>query len=74
MELTLRILKLMNRDETSIEYVDDRPGHDFRYSVDYKKIHDELGYRPAIDFDSGLFKTIAWYVENESWWKSLEMN
>ena len=73
-ELTLRILKLMNKDETSIQFVDDRLGHDFRYSVNYKKISDELGYRPAMDFDSGLFETIAWYIENESWWKSLKMN
>ncbi len=73
-ELTLRILKLMNKDETSIQFVDDRLGHDFRYSVNYKKIYDELGYRPAMDFDSGLFETIAWYIENESWWKSLKMN
>jgi dTDP-glucose 4,6-dehydratase len=74
MELTLRILKLMNRDETSIQYVDDRLGHDFRYSVNYMKIYDELGYRPAMEFDTGLFETIAWYIENESWWKSLKVN
>ena len=57
-----RILQKMNLDESSIEYVSDRPGHDFRYALDSGKIQRELDWQPAVDFSVGLDKTIDWYV------------
>lgn len=71
-EIAKRILKIMGKDEEHIEYVQDRPGHDRRYSVDWSKINKELGWKPEFDFDTYLKKTIDWYVENESWWKKLK--
>jgi dTDP-glucose 4,6-dehydratase len=67
-ELTKKILSLMDKDETSIEFVKDRLGHDFRYSVDCSKIK-ELGFTPVDDFETQLKNTIKWYQENEKWWK-----
>ena len=71
LSLTLKIIKLMGKDESSIRFVDDRLGHDLRYSVDIKKISEKLGYKPQIDFESGLRNTLNWYQENESWWRPL---
>jgi dTDP-glucose 4,6-dehydratase len=71
-DITKMLLFAMGRDESCIEYVGDRLGHDFRYSVDWSKIHDELGYSPKIKFEFGLKETIKWYVQNESWWKPLK--
>ncbi len=50
-----------------ITFVKDRPGHDRRYAIDARKIERELGWRPAETFDSGIRKTVAWYLENPSW-------
>jgi dTDP-glucose 4,6-dehydratase len=72
MELTSRILDLMDRDESSIEYVEDRLGHDLRYSVDTSKITRELGYMPLVDLGQGLRETVEWYQGNESWWRPLK--
>ena len=57
--------------EELIEFVTDRPGHDARYAIDATKLEDELGWRAHEDFDSGIEKTVAWYLENEWWWKPL---
>lgn len=54
-----------------VEFVNDRPGHDKRYAVDATKLSTELGWRPHESFESGMARTIAWYVENESWWKAI---
>ena len=54
-----------------VENVEDRLGHDLRYSVDITKISTELGYRPAIDFSEGLADTVDWYRENRAWWEPL---
>jgi dTDP-glucose 4,6-dehydratase len=54
-----------------IEYVTDRPGHDARYAIDATKLEDELGWRAAEDFDSGIAKTVEWYLANEWWWQPL---
>ena len=66
------ILESMGADETSIEFVEDRKGHDIRYSVDWTKISKELDYAPQISFENGLRDTIDWYRNNEEWWKPLK--
>jgi dTDP-glucose 4,6-dehydratase len=71
-EITELILNSMGADESAIEYVEDRKGHDLRYSVDWTKINRELGYEPQVEFDHGLVETIQWYQENEAWWKPLK--
>ena len=71
-ELTDLILRKFGRDESSIEYVADRLGHDLRYSVSHGKITQELGYQPKIRFEEGLEQTIEWYKNNESWWRPLK--
>lgn len=71
-ELTDLILRKFARDESSIEYVADRLGHDLRYSVSHEKITRELGYQPKIQFEEGLEQTIEWYKNNESWWRPLK--
>ena len=72
LEITGLILDAMGADESSIEYVKDRKGHDLRYSVDWGKIRSELGYEPQVKFEDGLRDTIQWYRDNESWWKPLK--
>ena len=72
LEITDLILKAMGADKTSIEFVEDRKGHDLRYSVDWSKIKRELGYEPQVTFEVGLEQTINWYRENETWWKPLK--
>ncbi len=71
-EITSLILEEMGADESSIEYVEDRKGHDLRYSVDWTKINRELGYEPQVKFEDGLRDTIQWYRDNEAWWKPLK--
>ena len=71
-ELTEIILRKFDRDESSIEYVTDRLGHDLRYSVSHEKITRELGYKPKINFEDGIKETIEWYKRNESWWRPLK--
>jgi dTDP-glucose 4,6-dehydratase len=55
-----------------IRFVQDRPGQDFRYAMDTTKIHDELGWSPSQSFDSALFKTVKWYMENRAWWQHIQ--
>jgi len=73
LELTSLILKVMDADETSIDFVEDRKGHDLRYSVDWTKINRSLGFEPLIDFESGLRQTVDWYRNNRSWWEPLKL-
>jgi len=72
LEITTKILGFMGKDNSSIEYVEDRKGHDFRYSLNCTKISEQLGYEAQVEFESGLLATIDWYIENESWWKPLK--
>lgn len=65
------ILSLMKKPEDMIEFVKDRPGHDFRYSMDSSKITKELDWSPKINFEEGLKNTIEWYVKNEEWLKNV---
>lgn len=55
-----------------VEFVTDRPGHDFRYAIDASKIRGELGWRPSVTLAEGLERTVDWYLENEPWWRALE--
>ncbi|MEK6442218.1 dTDP-glucose 4,6-dehydratase [Pseudonocardia sp. T1-2H] len=71
-ELTYRLLDAVGADGSMIEPVEDRKGHDRRYSVDWSKIRDELGYSPAVSFETGLAEVVAWYRENRSWWEPLK--
>lgn len=71
-DLTLAILWLMKRDEAHIEYVKDRPGHDWRYALDSSKLRQELGWSPTMEFMDGLQQTIDWYQRREDWWRPLK--
>ena len=72
LELVKTILKLMCRDESWLEYVEDRKGHDMRYAIDFSKIKNELGWEPQITFEEGIKKTVAWFSENEQWWRDVK--
>jgi dTDP-glucose 4,6-dehydratase len=71
-EITYKILELMGKDESSIEFVKDRPGHDKRYAIDFSKIKNELDWEPSVTFEEGMQKTIEWYKNNEAWWKNIK--
>lgn len=71
LEVVKTILKHLNKPESLIKYVTDRPGHDRRYAIDPTKIETELGWKPEYNFDTGIVKTIEWYLENEDWWKHI---
>jgi dTDP-glucose 4,6-dehydratase len=67
-EVVKRVIELTGADESLIEHVADRPGHDRRYSLSSEKLREELGWEAQVHFDEGLEKTVAWYRENEEWW------
>jgi dTDP-glucose 4,6-dehydratase len=67
LEVVRRILAMTDRDESLIEYVTDRPGHDRRYSLSSARLR-ELGWEPRLDFDAGIAETVEWYRVNEEWW------
>jgi dTDP-glucose 4,6-dehydratase len=71
-ELTERLLAAVGAGWDMVEPVDDRKGHDRRYSVDISKINTELGYAPKVSFEDGLADTVAWYKENRTWWEKLK--
>lgn len=71
LEVVKTILKLLNKPESLITYVEDRKGHDLRYAIDPTKICDELGWTPSLKFDEGIKITIDWYLENKSWWEHI---
>ncbi len=73
-EIVKRILKIMGKDETQIEYVKDRPGHDRRYAVDWSRINQELGWKPEHNFDEYLKITVDWYKNNQEWWKKIKID
>ena len=72
MEITKIILSAMGKDESSIEFVQDRLGHDKRYAIDNTKIQTELGWKPSLTFEEGIKLTIDWYLNNQDWIKSIE--
>lgn len=81
LEVVQRICDLLDKKEAGssssprsnlIAFVDDRPGHDFRYAVDCRRAEQELGWRPVESFETGLAKTVDWYMENAVWWKRIQ--
>jgi len=71
LEITEGILRALGKDESMIEYVRDRPGHDWRYSLDSSKLR-AMGWKPEFDFETALQATVRWYTENEWWWRPLK--
>jgi dTDP-glucose 4,6-dehydratase len=67
-EIVKRILDLLHKPESLITFVEDRPGHDTRYSLDSSKLSSQLGWQPKFSFQEALESTVKWYVENEKWW------
>ena len=71
LEVVKTILKALNKPESLIRFVTDRPGHDRRYAIDPTKIETELGWKPEYTFDTGIVKTIEWYLNNKEWWEHI---
>ncbi len=71
LEITRIILKELNMDKKYIEYIQDRPGHDRRYSLDSTKLHN-LGWAPRYEFSEAMAKTVQWYKDNSDWWSPLK--
>ena len=69
-----KILEIMNKSTDQIEFIEDRPGHDFRYSLDSSNIRKELNWLPKTEFHDGLKKTVNWYLENKEWWSKINEN
>jgi dTDP-glucose 4,6-dehydratase len=65
-------LRIFGKDESYLKFVKDRPGHDRRYAVNWRKIKHALGWKPKYDFDVWLIKTVEWYKDNEWWWRPLK--
>jgi dTDP-glucose 4,6-dehydratase len=68
LDIVKKILAQMNKPESLITFVEDRPGHDVRYSLDSSKIRSELGWKPEFSFEESLKSTVQWYLDNEHWW------
>ncbi len=72
-DVARKIAKILGKDESVIEFVKDRPGHDRKYAVDWSKIKNELSWQPQYDFETWLEKTVDWYKTNQDWWKHVKM-
>jgi len=72
LEVVRTILSLLNKPESLIRFVRDRPGHDRRYAMDYSLLKEELGWEPLMNFEEGIRKTIRWYLEHEEWWQNIK--
>jgi dTDP-glucose 4,6-dehydratase len=70
-DVVRKIVELTGADESLIEYVTDRPGHDRRYSLASDKIREELGWEAQVRFDDGIARTVDWYRDNEAWWQPI---
>lgn len=71
LDVVKTILRTLDKPESLIRFVTDRPGHDLRYAIDASKIKNELGWVPQTTFDTGIQSTIEWYLKNEAWWKAV---
>jgi dTDP-glucose 4,6-dehydratase len=72
LEVVRTIVRAAGADESLIEHVKDRPGHDRRYAIDSSKARVELGWEPAVDFTEGIERTMTWYSENRQWWERIK--
>lgn len=72
LDVIRKILRILGKDDSWIEFVPDRPGHDRKYALDWSKIKNELGWHPQHDFDTLLAKTVEWYTVNLKWWKKIK--
>ena len=72
LNLTKTLLQVMDKDESYIEFVKDRPGHDRRYAIDFTKAKTELGWEPQIKFEDGLHDMVKWYQDNQDWWRRVK--
>ena len=72
LEVVKKILKILGKTEDMIEFVKDRPGHDRRYAIDWKKAKKQLGYKPQADFETYLAETVKWYQDNQTWWQHVK--
>ncbi|AIY90161.1 dTDP-glucose 4,6-dehydratase [Geoglobus acetivorans] len=70
-EVVRTILDILGKGEDQIEFVEDRPGHDVRYSLDSSKVREELGWKPELSFEEGIKRTVEWYLQNGWWWEPL---
>ncbi len=66
------LLSIMGKDDSVLEFVPDRPGHDRRYAIDWSKMHDELGWEPSVTLEEGLRETVQWYQDNPQWWQRVK--
>ena len=71
-EIVDKLLERLGKQESHVEYVQDRPGHDRRYAVNSTKIAKELGWKPKMAFEDALSVTIEWYAENRRWWEAIK--
>lgn len=71
LQVVKTILKALNKPQSLIKYIKDRPGHDLRYAIDPSKLEKELGWKPKYNFDEGIEETIQWYLDNEYWWQHI---
>jgi dTDP-glucose 4,6-dehydratase len=72
LELIRKLLELLDKPQSLIQFVTDRPAHDRRYALNCAKIATELGWKPAYSFEKALSATVDWYLKNESWWRSIK--
>jgi dTDP-glucose 4,6-dehydratase len=72
LDTTRAMLALARADESLVERVKDRPGHDRRYAPDSTRLREELGWRPEVDFEKGLRLTADWYASNRAWWERVK--
>ena len=71
-ELVRSILDILNKPHSLISFVSDRPGHDYRYALDTRKISNELGWKPTYSLEQALKSTVNWYLEHETWWRKIK--
>lgn len=71
-DIVRHLLKRLDKPESLIRFVEDRPGHDRRYAIDSSKLRRELGWKPMVSFEEGMNQTISWYIEHETWWQRIK--
>ena len=72
LDVVRTILTVLDKSESLIRFVTDRPGHDRRYAMDYSLLKEELGWEPHVNFEEGIRRTIQWYQDHEDWWRNIK--